>query len=91
MVLSILWSIIAGALGLGMVLAGVRIVRGPRAADRVVGLDLLALLLLGALAVVSHASGQPVLLDVALVIAGSAFAATLAMASRIADDRRDHR
>jgi len=49
----------------------------------------LAVLLVGSLALVSHSSGQPVLLDVALVICASAFAATVAMAYRIAEDERD--
>jgi multicomponent Na+:H+ antiporter subunit F len=90
-VIAIGFGIVAAMLAMAMVLTTVRLLLGPGSADRIVALDLLALLLVGALAVISHASAQPVLLDVALVICASAFAATLGMAYRIAHDQRDHR
>ncbi|MDA3962130.1 MAG: monovalent cation/H+ antiporter complex subunit F [Planctomycetota bacterium] len=83
------WLVVAAAIAVAMALTTVRVLRGPTSADRIVCLDLLAVLLVGSLAVVSHLTGQTVLLDVALVITASAFAGTLAMAARIADDGRD--
>jgi multicomponent Na+:H+ antiporter subunit F len=53
------------------------LVRGPRLADRVVALDLLATLAIGIVAVVAVAVRDAVFLDVAIVIALLGFLSTV--------------
>ncbi len=67
-----------GLLAAGFVLALFRLVRGPDVVDRVVALDLLAVLAAGMVAVYSVATDEALLVDVALVLALVAFLATLA-------------
>ncbi len=67
-------------LALAMVLTFVRLVRGPRLADRVVALDLLTVMGIGIGAVYSIGVRQPVYLDVAIVLALVSFLATVAFA-----------
>lgn len=67
-------------LAMAMVLTFVRLVRGPRLADRVVALDLLTVMGIGMGAVYSIGVRQPVYLDVAIVLALVSFLATVAFA-----------
>ena len=66
-----------------MVLAGIRIVRGPHVADRVVALDMLSLLGVAAAALAAVASGSMAFVDVALGVALVGFLATIAFAAFI--------
>lgn len=68
---------------LAMVLAGVRIVRGPTAADRVVALDMLSLLGTAAAGIAALVSGSDAFVDIALSVALIGFLATVAFASFI--------
>lgn len=80
--MSIVW--LAGVLlSLGMILAFIRLVLGPSLADRVVAVDALATMAIGALVLVSIAAGSPVLLDIALAIALIVFLGTIALAMTI--------
>lgn len=75
---------IAALLVLGaMVLAGIRIVRGPSAADRVVALDMLSLLGAAAAGIASRVSGSSAFVDVALSVALIGFLASVAFAGFI--------
>jgi multicomponent Na+:H+ antiporter subunit F len=75
------WLIAAVALICGgVVLAGVRLIRGPSLPDRVVALDLLTLLGLGLLAIYAVASGETAYLDVGIVLTLVTFLATTAFA-----------
>lgn len=65
---------------IGMVAAFARLLAGPSLPDRVVALDALATMAVGALSLVSITTGQPVLLDVALGIAIITFLGTVALA-----------
>jgi multicomponent Na+:H+ antiporter subunit F len=65
---------------LGMMLALIRLVKGPAAADRVVALDLLSILIVAFLAAYSVYSGETSFLDVAIGYALIAFLGTVAMA-----------
>jgi multicomponent Na+:H+ antiporter subunit F len=79
-------------LALGMLLAGVRLVRGPDAADRIVALDLISVLIVAFLAALSVRTGHPAVLDVAIAYALVAFLGTVALArwrQRQAAARRD--
>lgn len=57
-----------------------RLAKGPRIADRVVSLDLLASLGIGVIAVYAIATNQPVILDVVIVLALISFLGTVAFA-----------
>lgn len=80
---SIILSLSAGTLLLAMVLARVRIVRGPTAADRVVALDMLSLLGTAAAGIAALASSSNVFIDIALAVALIGFLATVAFAGFI--------
>jgi multicomponent Na+:H+ antiporter subunit F len=67
-------------LALAALMAFVRLVRGPSLPDRVVALDLIATLSIGMIATYAVSQDQPVLLDVAIVLALLAFLATVAFA-----------
>lgn len=67
-------------LSVAIVLAFVRLVRGPSLPDRVAALDLIATLGVGMIAVYAIATDQPVFLDVAIVLALISFLGTVAFA-----------
>ncbi len=67
-------------LSAGLLLAFIRLIRGPSLPDRVVALDLLATLSVGIIAVDAIASTQPVILDAAIVVSLIAFVGTIAFA-----------
>lgn len=79
------YSILAagGILAAGMILAFVRMVVGPSLPDRVVALDALATMGIGALVLAAFATDQPVLLDIALAMALITFLGTIALALSI--------
>ena len=63
-----------------MALVVVRLIQGPRLADRVVALDVLAAVAIGFIAAYVEGTGATALLDAALVLALVAFVATAAFA-----------
>ncbi|GAB4422204.1 MAG: cation:proton antiporter [Anaerolineae bacterium] len=67
-------------LSIASVLAFVRLVRGPSLPDRVVALDLLITIGVAFIAVYAITMGQPVFLDVAIVLALTSFLGTIAFA-----------
>ena len=72
---------------LAMVLAFLRLARGPSLPDRVVALDLITILAVAFSALFAIASGNPAFLDVAIALALVAFLATVAFA-RFAERRK---
>jgi multicomponent Na+:H+ antiporter subunit F len=74
-------------LGLALALAFVRLVRGPDLPDRVVALDLMTALVMGMIAAYGIGAGQPVFLDVAIVLALVSFVATVAFAAYLERSR----
>lgn len=64
---------------LSMALAFVRLVRGPQAADRIVSLDLIAVLIVAFLGAYAVHSGESAFLDVAIAYALIAFLGTVAL------------
>jgi multicomponent Na+:H+ antiporter subunit F len=66
--------------GAALLLALVRLVRGPDLANRVVALDLLSVLGVGTAAAATVVSGDAVYLDVALILGLIAFVGTVAFA-----------
>lgn len=76
-------------LSAAMVLTFIRLVRGPTLPDRVVALDLFAILSTGFLAVYAIDSQQQVFLDVAIVLGLIAFLGTAAFALYIERSARN--
>ncbi len=70
-------------LTIAVILAFVRLVRGPTLPDRVVALDLIATLMIGIIAIYAIATDEPVLLDLAIVLALISFLGTVAFAHYI--------
>ena len=64
----------------GMLLAFVRLLKGPDAADRIVALDLISVLIVALLAVLAIAADETSFLDVAIAYALVAFLGTVALA-----------
>jgi multicomponent Na+:H+ antiporter subunit F len=69
-----------GLLSLALVLAFVRLVRGPSAPDRVVALDVISSLVIGMIAVYSVLTREPLLLRVGAAVALISFLGTIAVA-----------
>jgi multicomponent Na+:H+ antiporter subunit F len=69
-----------GVLLLSIFLALVRLIRGPDAADRIVALDVVSVLIVAFLATYSIYSGETSFLDVAIGYALIAFLGTVALA-----------
>lgn len=66
--------------GIAMILAMIRLLRGPSLADRVVALDLVAALAVGIIAVYAILTDQPMLLRAGIVVALVIFVGTVAFA-----------
>ena len=67
-------------LAAGILLAFLRLVRGPQPADRIVALDLISVLVVAFLGAYSIYAGEPSYLDVAIACALVAFLGTVALA-----------
>ena len=80
---SLLLGVIMPLLGLGVVLAFLRLVRGPALPDRVVALDTISILGIGLIVTYAIATRQPVFLDVAGVLALVSFLGTVAFAAYV--------
>ena len=80
---SLLLGVIMPILGLGVVLAFLRLVRGPALPDRVVALDMIAVLGIGLIVTYAIATRQTVFLDVAGVLALVSFLGTVAFAAYV--------
>jgi multicomponent Na+:H+ antiporter subunit F len=72
----LVYLILSVALGLGFF----RLAKGPTLPDRVVALELIASLTVGLIAAYAFFSGQTAFLDVAMVLALTAFLAAIAFA-----------
>lgn len=75
-------------LATAVLLTFARLARGPSLPDRIVALDLIAVLAVGIIAIYSIAADQAMLLDVAIVLAVIAFLGTVAFAYYL--ERRGH-
>lgn len=81
-------AILAALLGLALVLAGWRMVRGPSFADRFIALDMLTAVAVGFAALTAVATGHGAFLDVALGLSLINFVATAAFAVFLERKRR---
>ncbi len=76
----IVWSLMLSFLSLSLILAFVRLVRGPSLPDRVIALDIAITMAMGIIAVYAVQNNQPAFLDVALILALLSFLGTVAFA-----------
>ena len=70
-------------LGLALVIAFVRLVKGPTLPDRIVATDLLGVLVVGLIVVLAGWTGVSATLDAAIVIALIGFLGTVAYATYV--------
>jgi len=70
-------------LGLALLIAFVRLVKGPTLPDRIVATDLLGVLVVGLIVVLASWSGVRATLDAAIVIALIGFLGTVAYATYV--------
>lgn len=78
--LPVVVNIMFAMLGVGLVLAFIRLVQGPSLPSRVVALDLIATLVVGIIVVYAIASNEPIFLQAAIVLALLSFLGTVAFA-----------
>lgn len=86
----LVWAVDAGFVMIiaAVVLAFVRLVKGPSLADRVVALDMMTVLIVAFCGLFAISSGERAFLDVAIVLALVGFLATVALA-RYAERRME--
>ena len=85
--LEIVSQITLVTLGISLLLAFVRLVKGPTLPDRIVAMDLFGVLVVGLIVVLAASSGVRATLDAAIVIALIGFLGTVAYATYV--ERRD--
>jgi multicomponent Na+:H+ antiporter subunit F len=88
-VLDIVSDVTLVMLGLALLLAFVRVVKGPTLPDRIVAMDLIGVLVVGLIVVLAGWSRVRATLDAALVIALVGFLGTIAYATYV--ERGDSR
>ncbi len=71
------------ALGLALLLAVVRLVKGPTLPDRIVAMDLVGVLVVGLIVVLAASTDVRATLDAAIVIALIGFVGTVAYATYV--------
>ena len=86
--MTIIFFIVECMLALAIAITFIRLVIGPTMVNRVVALDLMAILIVGMMAFEAVRSGEHVLLDVAVVVGITAFIGTAAFAMLIDRDSR---
>ena len=70
-------------LGVALLVAFVRLVKGPTLPDRVVAMDLLGMIVVGLIVVLAGSTGVRATLDAAMVIATIGFLGTVAYATYV--------
>lgn len=77
---NVFWNLVLSLLSLSLILAFIRLVRGPSLPDRVVALDIGITMAMGIISVYAIQNNQPIFLDVALILALLSFLGTIAFA-----------
>ena len=72
-----------GMLGVALIIAFIRLVKGPTLPDRIVAMDLFGVLVVGLIVVLAGSSGVRATLDAAIVIALIGFLGTVAYATYV--------
>lgn len=78
--INLISSVVLIILSISLILAFIRLVRGPSLPDRVIALDLATTMAIGIIAVFAMQNNQAVFLDVALILALLSFLSTVAFA-----------
>lgn len=78
--IELMYQVILAVLAAALVVAFVRLVRGPNLPDRVVALDLISVIVMGFICVYAVRFNQPTFLDVAVILALLTFLGTVAFA-----------
>lgn len=81
--LDIITQISLVTLGVALVLAFVRLVKGPTLPDRIVAMDLFGVLVVGIIVLLAASTGVQATLDAAVVIALIGFVGTIAYATYV--------
>jgi multicomponent Na+:H+ antiporter subunit F len=76
-------QIVLATLGVSLLVAVVRLVKGPTLPDRIVAMDLIGVLVVGLIIVLAAWTGVPATLDAAVVIALIGFVGTVAYATYV--------
>lgn len=84
--MTLVFQISFGFLTLALALTAYRLFRGPSAADRILAVDLLAVITAAAVLVYTLASGENVFVDVIVVLGVIVFFGTVALARSISRD-----
>lgn len=87
--LSVVSSVALILVTASIVLAFVRVLRGPSLPDRVMALDMIGLMSVSVIVLTAIASDEPVLMDAAIALALISFLGTLAFARFIEQRERD--
>lgn len=87
--LSVISSVALILVTASIVLAFVRVLRGPSLPDRVMALDMIGLMAVSVIVLTAIASDEPVLMDAAIALALISFLGTLAFARFIEQRERD--
>lgn len=77
-------------LAIAILLTVHRLFRGPTPADRVLAIDLLAIIVGATVLLVSLVSGDPVFIDIVVVLGVVVFFGTVAIARTLSRERRLH-
>ena len=77
---TVILFVVLGMLAAAMVIAFIRLARGPRLPDRVVALDLISVIVMAFICVYAVRFNQPNFLDVAIIMALLTFLGTVAFA-----------
>ena len=81
--LEVISQITLVTLGVALLVAFIRIVKGPTLPDRIVAMDLVGMLVVGVIVVLAGSSGVRATLDAAIVIALVGFLGTVAYATYV--------
>jgi multicomponent Na+:H+ antiporter subunit F len=84
--LDIVSQITLAALAVALLIAFIRLVKGPTLPDRIVAMDLFGMLVVGLIVVLAAWTGVRATLDAAIVIALIGFLGTIAYASYVERD-----
>ncbi len=88
-VLQLATQLALGLLLIGMVLAVIRLIRGPNLGDRILALDMITVLATGFIAGVAVLTGFSLYIDIAIALALVGFLATVALARYLMSRARD--
>ena len=81
--LEVISHITLATLGVALLVAFIRLVKGPTLPDRIVAMDLFGVLVVGLIVVLAGSSGVRATLDAAIVIALVGFLSTVAYATYV--------